>query len=194
MLIKIKSKNTGFTLLEVIVAIFILTVGIGGSFVLIQQTISTASMIQSRLIAAYLSQEGIEIVRNMRDNNWLEQRESLQVPPLPLWNDGMSGSSCQGPTNCCEGDYETDMPPSEIALTSVVGCDFDDLRYLNIDSDGFYGYLSGTQTKFKRKIFIEPIEDNKMKVVVIVQWKEKIKINEVEVVEHVTNWYEEHRQ
>lgn len=192
MLTKIKSKNTGFTLLEVIVAIFILTVGIGGSFSLIQQTISTASMIQSRLIAAYLGQEGIEIVRNIRDNNWLEQRESLQSPPLPAWNDGMSG--CQGPTNCCEGDYKTNMPPSKTSLTSVVGCDFDNLRYLNIDSDGFYSHLSGTQTKFKRKILIDQIEDNKMKVAVIIQWKEKNKIHEVEIVEHITNWYEEHRQ
>jgi len=192
MLTKIKSKNTGFTLLEVIVAIFILTIGIGGSFSLIQQTISTASIIQSRLIAAYLGQEGIEIVRNIRDNNWLEQRESLQDPPLPAWNDGMSG--CQGPISCCEGDYETDMPPSKTSLTSVVGCDFDNLRYLNIDSHGFYSYLFGTQTKFKRKILIEPIEDNKIKVVVIVQWKGKNKIHEVEIVEHLTNWYEEHRQ
>lgn len=192
MLIKIKSKNRGFTLLEVIVAIFILTVGIGGSFVLIQQTISTASMVRSRLIATYLGQEGIEIVRNIRDNNWLEQRESLQTPPLPVWNDGMSG--CQGPTNCCEGDYETDMLPSKTPLAPVAGCDFDNLNYLNIDSGGFYSYLPGTQTKFKRKILIEPIEENKMKVVAIVQWKEKTEIYEVEVIEHVTNWYEEHRQ
>lgn len=192
MLIKIKSKNTGFTLLEVIMAIFILTVGIGGSFALIQQTISTASMVRSRLIATYLGQEGIEIVRNIRDNNWLEQRESLQTPPLPAWNDGMGG--CQGPTNCCEGDYETDMPPSKTPLDPVAGCDFDNLNYLNIDSGGFYSYLSGTQTKFKRKILIEPIEENKMKVVTIVQWREKTKIYEIEVIEHVTNWYEEHRQ
>lgn len=192
MLTKIKSKNTGFTLLEVIVAIFILTVGIGGSFSLIQQTISTASMIQSRLIAAYLGQEGIEIVRNIRDNNWLKQRESLQSPPLPVWNDGMSG--CQGPTNCCEGDYKTKVPPSKTPLTSLVGCDFNSLNYLKIDDDGFYSYLPGTPTKFKRKILIDPIEDNKMKVVVIIQWKEKNKIHEVEIVEHITNWYEEHRQ
>jgi len=192
MLIKIKSKDTGFTLLEVIAAIFILTVGIGGSFALIQQTISTASMIQSRLIAAYLGQEGIEIIRNIRDNNWLEQRESFQSPPEPDWNKGMSG--CQGPINCCEGDYKTKMSPSKTPLTSLVGCDFNSLNYLNIDSDGFYSYLPGTPTKFKRKILIDPIEDNKIKVAVIIQWEEKSKIYEIEVVEHITNWYEEHRQ
>lgn len=194
MWIKLNQKSTkksGFTLLEVIVAIFILTVGVGGSFVLIQQTLSASLMVRSRLIAAYLAQEGIEIVRNIRDNNWLEQRESFETPPEPLWNDGLD--NCLPPTNCCEADCKTDMPPSKTPLTPVVGCSFNNLRYLNIDNNGFYSYSGGAQTKFKRKISIEQVEDNKIKVVVIVQWKEKNKTHQIEVVEHITNWYEEHR-
>ena len=193
MLIKLNQKlkkKSGFTLLEVIVAVFILTVGVGGSFVLIQQTLSASSMVRSRLIAAYLAQEGIEIVRNVRDNNWLEQRESFETPPEPLWNDGLD--NCLPPINCCEADYKTDMLPST-PLTSVVECSFDNLRYLNIDSDGFYSYSGDAQTRFKRKISIEQIEDNKIKVVVIVQWKEKNKTHQIEVVEHITNWYEEYK-
>jgi len=194
MWIKLKQKlkkESGFTLLEVIVAIFILTVGVGGSFVLIQQTLSASLMAQSRLIAAYLAQEGIEVVRNIRDNNWLEQRESLQVPPLPLWNDGLDG--CQFP-NCCEADYETDTPLSYPSLSTFTECNFDDLSYLNIDSKGFYGYSGDTQTRFKRKIFIEWIDDSKIKISVVVEWKERNKAHQIEVVEHITNWYEEHKQ
>ena len=184
-------KESGFTLLEVIVAIFILTVGVGGSFVLIQQTLSASLTVQSRLIAAYLVQEGIEIVRNVRDNNWLEQRESLQDPPLPVWNDGLD--DCL-PPNCCEADYETDTPLSYPPLTTVAGCSFDDLSYLNINNEGFYGYSGSTQTKFKRRIFIEQIDGSKIKVSVVVEWRERNKAHQVEVVEHITNWYEEHKQ
>jgi len=68
------SIKRGFTILEVIVAIFVLTVAVGGSFVLIQQTLIAASLAQSKLAAHYLAQEGIEIVRNIRDTNWLKQR------------------------------------------------------------------------------------------------------------------------
>lgn len=190
--IKFNKSGAGFTLLEVIVAIFILTVGIGGSFSLIQQTFFTVTMAQSRIIAAYLAQEGIEIVRNVRDNNWLEQRESFETPPLPVWNEGLN--SCLSPSSCCEADNETDTPSSYSPLTTVTGCAFDDLRYFNIDGNGFYSYSSGDQTKFKRKIFIESISVDKMKVAVIVEWHDRGKTHQIEVVGHITNWYEQHRQ
>lgn len=190
--IRFNKSGAGFTLLEVIVAIFVLTVGIGGSFALMQQTLFAVTMAQSRIIAAYLAQEGIEIVRNIRDNNWLEQRESFDVPPLPLWNEGLN--NCSSPSSCCEADNETDTPLLYTPLTTIVGCVFDDLSYLNIDSNGFYSYSSGEQTKFKRKIFIELINADKMKVVVIVEWQDRGKSHQIEVVEHITNWYEEHRQ
>lgn len=188
-------KKSGFTLLEVIVAIFILTVGVGGSFVLIQQTLSASLMVRSRLIATYLAQEGIEIVRNVRDNNWLDQRDSFETPPEPFWNDGLD--DCLFPANCCEVDYKTDILPlgNPSPLTSVPGCNFDDFDYLNIDSNDFYSYSDGAQTRFKRKISIkQEVEENRMEVVVIVQWKEKNKTHQIEVVEHITNWYEKHRE
>ena len=62
----------GFTILEIILAIFILTTAIFGSFALIQQTVAGASLNQSKLIAYYLAQEGIENVKNIRDTNWLQ--------------------------------------------------------------------------------------------------------------------------
>jgi len=184
-------KESGFTLFEVIIAVFILTVGVGGSFVLIQQTLFASLMAQSRLVSAYLAQEGIEIIRNVRDNNWLEQRESLEVPPLPLWDDGLD--NCV-PPNCCEADYETDTPLLYPPLVTIAGCSFDDLNHLNINGDGFYSYSSGTQTKFKRKIFIELVDSSKIKVSVVVEWRERNRAHQIEVVEHITNWYEEHRQ
>jgi len=64
----------GFTLLEVILAITILTIAVGGSFALISQTIAAVSVIQSKLIASYLVQEGMEIVKNIRDTNWLKNQ------------------------------------------------------------------------------------------------------------------------
>lgn len=63
--------NKGFTLIEVLIAIFLITVGIGGAFNLIQKTVEYSAISSSRLQAAYLSQEGIEIIRNQRDSNWL---------------------------------------------------------------------------------------------------------------------------
>jgi len=62
----------GFTLLEVIIAIAILIVGLIGLMVLVSATISASSVSASRLLAANLAQEGIELVRGIRDSNWLQ--------------------------------------------------------------------------------------------------------------------------
>ena len=55
--------------MEAIVAIFVITTGIVGVLSLVTQTISSATFSKDKLIAAYLAQEGIEIVRNIRDTN-----------------------------------------------------------------------------------------------------------------------------
>ena len=67
-----KLKTKGFTILEVILAIFILTVAVFASFSLIQQTVVGVSLNQSKLIAYYLAQEGVENIRNIRDTNRLQ--------------------------------------------------------------------------------------------------------------------------
>ena len=75
-----------FTLIEVIVAIFLITVGTVGAFSLIQRTIAFTVISSSRLVAANLAQEGIEIVRNTRDTNWLSDNP---------WDEGLSSGDWQ---------------------------------------------------------------------------------------------------
>jgi len=65
-------KKNAFSLIELILAIFILTVAVFGSFALIQRIAVFAYASQTKLTAYYLAQEGIENVRNIRDNNWLQ--------------------------------------------------------------------------------------------------------------------------
>lgn len=78
-------KTKGFTLLEVLVAVFVLTIGVLGAFTVVQNITFYSQMISSKLTATYLVQEGIELVRNRRDSNWL-----ARVP----WDQGLTG--CAG--------------------------------------------------------------------------------------------------
>ena len=55
-------SNKGFTIIEVVVAAFILIVGISGMLGLINQTFSYASNNSLNMEATYLGKEGIEIV------------------------------------------------------------------------------------------------------------------------------------
>jgi type II secretory pathway pseudopilin PulG len=125
------SKSGGFTLLEVIVAISLITVGMIGISSLITQTISSARFSFQKLTAAYLAQEGIEIVRNIRDKNWLEGA---------TWNQGLG--DCGSAVCEYEADYES---PS---LRTYLASD-----YLNINTNGFYGYPSDSSA-LPRKITI----------------------------------------
>ena len=77
MLNKMPQKK-GFTLLESIIAIFIVTMGVGGVFTLVNQTISGTQTVSSKLTAIYLAQEGVELVRHIRDNNFLEIRQDVE--------------------------------------------------------------------------------------------------------------------
>jgi len=164
--LNVKIMKRGFTLLEVMVAIFVIMVGITGTLGIIQQGISYIQLCSSRLVANYLAQEGIEIVRNIRDTNWLERRTNSGI----TWSDGI-------PSGNWEADYKTQNLTRSYAGT-----------YLNIDNSGFYSYSSGSPTKFKRKISIAKDTDI-LKISVQVEWRERGKDYQVTVQENLYKWY-----
>lgn len=174
-------KSAGFTLIELVVSIFILVVAIIGIYNSFSTIVILTSGASSRFTAAYLAQEGIEIVRNMRDNNWLNSE---------TWSNGLLG--CE---NGCEADYKTDTLMSANAGLTPFGD-----TYLKIKNDPditknvFYSYNSSssfTATKFKRKITITPNATNQdvLKVSVLVTWMEKDEPFSITVEEYLYDWY-----
>ena len=61
-----------FTLLETIVAIYVLLAGIVGTMTLAHENLKALSYFRDQLIAANLAQEGAELVRNRRDSNFID--------------------------------------------------------------------------------------------------------------------------
>ena len=64
-------KNSGQGLIEMIVALGIIIVGVIGSLSLSVVALSSSRESETRVIAANLAREGIEVARNIRDSNWL---------------------------------------------------------------------------------------------------------------------------
>ena len=171
-------SSKGFTLLEVITAIFILTVGIGASFSLIQQTLSAASLTDMRLTAAYLTQEGMEIVKNLRDKSWLEKK---QMGATISWDEYLP-----------VGSWEADYLSQDLGDRSYSGTHL----YINGGS-GFYQYIDSptqddVETKFSRMILVEDTGNPDIKrISVQVLWEERGRAHTMKVLENITYWYEQ---
>ena len=160
-------RKKGFTLLEVIIAVFVTTIGLIGVVNVINQVIIRTEVLSKRLTAVYLAQEGIEIVRNIRDENWLNGRN---------FDNGIS-----------ESEYEADYTSTSLFL-SPPGTG----RFLYI-TDGFYTYetLGGEQTPYKRKIIISDLTSGpagKFTVTVTVSWDDGL--SSVSVSEVLHNWFQ----
>ena len=156
-----KNLKRGFTLLEIIVTVSLISIGLTSIVALTTHIMIFSSFNSSKLIAAYLAQEGIEIVRNIRENNWLAEDN---------WRNGLD-----------VGEWEADYHDTYLS-------DNYDGDYLNIDSNGFYSYSSGQRTKFQRKITIRDIDTHSFKVTVEIFWKERGKNHSLVASEILYNW------
>ena len=112
-----------------------------------------------RFIASRLAQEGMELVSNIRDTNWLNSGTD--------WDNGLT-----------VGDYLVQYDKDSLLTYSDTP--------LRIDGNGFYNYDNGDDSKFKRKITITPINANELKIEVQITWLGKGSPLEVE--EHLYNW------
>lgn len=65
----------GQGLLEIIVAIGVLSTGVISATTLMTSSLNSVKEIEARFIGTNLAREGIEIVRAIRDSNWLQSRK-----------------------------------------------------------------------------------------------------------------------
>ncbi len=141
------SKN-GFTLVEIIVVLYIMSMGLVGVLSLIIQNIQSQSYNKSNLIAYQLAQEGVELVRKVRDNNW---RDSLPYD-----------------TNLAAGDYFMDYADSAPTIHNPSA---PEELLMNLDTNNFYIHGPGpTTTPFSRLITIEALNDHSLRIISKVSW------------------------
>jgi hypothetical protein len=100
--------------------------------------------VADRFVASYLAAEGIEIVKNLADNNILAGRP---------WNEGLSS-----------GTYEADY--TDEGLVSPLN------RFISMNTEtGAYGYAEPLPTRMKRLITVENSADGeKMAIRSRVDW------------------------
>lgn len=73
-------EKNGLTIIEVMLAIFIILIGLSGISGVISKIIPIPGLSSLYFEASYLAQEGIELVRNARDENLINSR---------VWDSGL---------------------------------------------------------------------------------------------------------
>lgn len=155
----------GFTLVEALVALALLTVGLIPAFIQATNALALSTSVRNSLTAANLAQEGAEITRAIRDANWLTGQP---------FNTGLD--SCAAG---CTVQFDGDAP----VVGSFMGVP------LNLDpTTGLYQYGSGTNSGFTRTVFITDEAPHHLKVLVVIEWAERSGPKKFELEYHLYDW------
>lgn len=167
-MMKNKFLKPGFTIVEVLTVLFIVSLGLVGILALIVQNIQSQNYNKSNLIAYQLAQEGIELIRKVRDTNW---RQELS------YND-----------NLAAGEYYMDYQDTVPHMHD--SANLEELR-LRKNSLNFYvnNLLVATTTPFSRLITIETIDDNSSRVNALITWTERNRNYSYDLETILYNWY-----
>lgn len=172
------SKKCGFTLLETVVALGVIMAAIIGPYTLATRGIVNANTAKSRLTALHLSQEGIELVRYIRDNNILAG--------LP-W-DGEEG--VENGNEIRDGVWQIDVLSGTLRV-------FNGSPLLYDPGTGLYNYATGNASPFVRSISIEkpPLTPtpgipgaDQIRIKSTVVWTEGVSERSAALEEIIYNW------
>lgn len=205
-----------FTLIEIVIAITVLAMGIFSVIALAGKSYGAISLQKNKLIAINLAREGTDIVRSVRDENWLTETGcNGEAPGFPGSCDGESGrphyrsqeddGSCDWRCGKVPG-YRLNQNLRDIDYTGdvITGVGpFNDCTntsqsvLLRIDANDFYQHTNGPSSGFRRLTIINRASDlngdgnpdNDLSVRVIVCWQERGgRWHEIPIEDHLYNW------
>lgn len=132
------SEKKGFSLIEVLFTTLVLSIGITSIASLMTANIKSYANSRDQIIASMLAQEGVELVRNLKDNDELEDDPSVCT---------------------FSGNDECDNLIVEATDNQNIenGANDNKIR-LYRDESGFFAHLPpgvGTETNFYRKLFFD---------------------------------------
>jgi hypothetical protein len=171
-------NRRGEILIEAIVAISIITVGLLGTFELLSRSLSLNRVVGDQYAAANLATEGIEVVKNLIDNNLLQGS---------VWNTGIGN----GVYEIMYNDTALVRQLSSSAADCTINFIQQNANFLMFDSaTHLYGYSLPTQTNYKRAICVETMGGgDELKINSVVTWTSRGGVNlNINLEDHFFNW------
>jgi len=205
----VSMNQKGETLIEAMLAIAIILMALIGVLSLSSFNYFAGKETFNRNIAGNLAREGVEIIRNQRDSNWLQGCFDLeQKIDCAFWNSHLAeGVSIKVLPYFDETGRQWKLTPTD---SDILKCSADESCLVKKTPDGFYGSESAVEeTKFSRLVEINPIcaniadcggdgicvgaekcfsEQIGLRVVSMVRWTEPQGVRNVKLEERLYNW------
>lgn len=175
------ATERGFTIIETLVALSIFTFSILGLIVITSRGIADTNYTKNKLIAAYLAQEGIEMVRNMRDSGALGGNMLTDTT-----GGALSGCHVSGTQTGCNIDAATlAVETCSLALRSCGS-----LRYDSASGLYVMGSANPTlpETPFSRLITITDTSAFEAEITATVSWNQGATPRSVSTTETLFDW------
>lgn len=169
----------GFSLVEVMVVMSVVVIGLLGIASLSTQNIQAQNLNDQELVASMLAQEGIELVRNIRDRNWITESDPTQ------WK-----KDIDFPADFTL-DYNDNVPDHTITIP------LNNAEYASTElyiKDGFYSYdNTGTPSGFHRYLVTESMTETSdindaIKVTCYVKWRSAGRDQSYNIEAHLYHW------
>lgn len=180
-----KNRQAGFSLIEVLISLFILAFVISGFIATVVVSVRAFRLSKARYLGTKIAEEGIELVINKRDNNVICAKSStclLSNPEFCGWQDGL----LRAPGACPSlNDYDWDVDATEtdqlLAGDSFAPYSSSSYICVKVSSGNKFGICADAETpipgNYNRKIEILKIPGGlanaAVKVRSIVTWKSK---------------------
>lgn len=200
----------GFTLVEALVAIAIVSIAIAGPMYSANRAIVAAQMSNSQLVATYLAQEGIEYIRSFRDtaylyeyslgnpsastDSWTDFTDSSSSSSFSIWKCAKNNPTTNACTldpldpalSQCAGNPNCTLKPCKLPLGSGNDC-----APLYLTSSNIYTQNNTFPNKlqpFTRTLQMNTISANEISVISTVTWKFHNSTYSVTATDHLTPW------
>lgn len=155
----------GFTLVEMLVAISILSLSILAAFTAVSSNIKNSKFSEDKIVASYLASEAIEYIKNVRDENAIRNIQGISTNTPVNWLRDISDTISDPCYNrsCVIDSIANTISP---CTSNHASCPFLRQHYSKI-----YGYdNSWTVTKFKRSVIVSSLSSNEAIITVTVSW------------------------
>lgn len=192
---KIESSNTntkkGFTIIETLVSFTIFSFALVGLLAMTGKGISDVTIAKNRMVANFLAQEGVELIRAMRDDQIVAANSAVEIDQAWGVFTNLVDAPCSAVNQGCDIDP---LGTGSLGTLSPHPCNDGQLGcalFFNTKT-GYYGYkpdADSASNVFNRSIVVErKANSNERLVTVTVSWKKGLRTENTQVTENLYSW------